>query len=174
MSDNYLLHKRILVVDDEQALLDMICSILQAYGFQNTTTAKSVREALMEAEKCPPELAILDVMLPDGNGFDLMTLVQLQNSQIDFARAEVIKSGMHIPLTAKEHRLLWALYRNAGCIVTIDALCEAVWGDNPFGYENSLMAHIRRIREKIEQNPSQPVSLVTIKGLGYKLNVEGR
>ena len=73
MSDNYLLHKRILVVDDEQALLDMICSILQAYGFQNTTTAKSVREALMEAEKCPPELAILDVMLPDGNGFDLMT-----------------------------------------------------------------------------------------------------
>ena len=49
MSDNYLLHKRILVVDDEQALLDMICSILQAYGFQNTTTAKSVREALMEA-----------------------------------------------------------------------------------------------------------------------------
>ena len=101
-------------------------------------------------------------------------LVQLQNSQIDFARAEVIKSGMHIPLTAKEHRLLWALYRNAGCIVTIDALCEAVWGDNPFGYENSLMAHIRRIREKIEQNPSQPVSLVTIKGLGYKLNVEGR
>ena len=60
------------------------------------------------------------------------------------------------------------------CIVTIDALCEAVWGDNPFGYENSLMAHIRRIREKIEQNPSQPVSLVTIKGLGYKLNVEGR
>ena len=90
-------------------------------------------------------------------------LVQLQNSQIDFARAEVIKSGMHIPLTAKEHRLLWALYRNAGCIVTIDALCEAVWGDNPFGYENSLMAHIRRIREKIEQNPSQPVSLVTIK-----------
>ena len=53
MSDNYLLHKRILVVDDEQALLDMICSILQAYGFQNTTTAKSVREALMEAENCP-------------------------------------------------------------------------------------------------------------------------
>lgn len=80
MSDNYLLHKRILVVDDEQALLDMICSILQAYGFLNTTTAKSVREALMEAEKCPPELAILDVMLPDGNGFDLMT--QLKKKEI--------------------------------------------------------------------------------------------
>ena len=56
----------------------------------------------------------------------------------------------------------------------IDALCEAAWGNNPFGYENSLMAHIRRIREKIEKNPSQPVSLVTVKGLGYKLIVEGK
>lgn len=62
-----------------------------------------------------------------------------------------------------------ALYRNAGRSVTIDQLCEAAWGDNPYGYENSLMAHIRRIREKIEQNPSRPVSLLTVKGLGYKL-----
>ena len=101
-------------------------------------------------------------------------LVKLHGSQIDFSRAEVIKNGEHIPLTAKEHDLLSVLYRNEGRIVTIDALCEAAWGDNPFGYENSLMAHIRRIREKIEQNPSQPVSLVTVKGLGYKLIVEGR
>lgn len=43
-------------------------------------------------------------------------------------------------------------------------------GDNPFGFENSLNAHIRRIREKIEEDPSKPVSLITIKGLGYKLN----
>ena len=101
-------------------------------------------------------------------------LVKLQNSEIDFSCAEVIKGGEHISLTAKEHDLLLALYRNAGRIVTIDTLCEAAWGDNPFGYENSLMAHIRRIREKIEINPSQPVSLVTIKGLGYKLIVEGK
>ena len=102
------------------------------------------------------------------------TLVALKGSEIDFSRAEVIKDGVHIPLTAKEHDLLSALYRNAGRIVTIDALCEAAWGDNPFGYENSLMAHIRRIREKIELNPSQPVSLVTVKGLGYKLIVEDK
>jgi len=101
-------------------------------------------------------------------------VVQLHDSRIDFSRAEVIKNEEHIPLTAKEHDLLSALYRNAGRIVTIDALCEAAWGDNPFGYENSLMAHIRRIREKIELNPSQPVSLVTVRGLGYKLIVEGK
>lgn len=234
MNNDYLLSKRILLVDDEQALLDMVLSILIEYGFQNIGTAKSIKEAMEEAEKSRPDFAILDVMLPDGNGFDLMEqlrcsgdypilfltargeeedkfrgfglgaddyivkpflpkellfrvmailrrsykgdnpLVQLHDSRIDFSRAEVIKNGEHIPLTAKEHDLLSALYRNAGRIVTIDALCEAAWGDNPFGYENSLMAHIRRIREKIELNPSQPVSLVTIRGLGYKLIVEGR
>ena len=96
-------------------------------------------------------------------------LVKLNGCEIDLERAEVIKNGEHIPLTAKEFALLSALYRNAGRIVTIDALCEAAWGDNPYGYENSLMAHVRRIREKIEENPSKPVSLVTVKGLGYKL-----
>ena len=101
-------------------------------------------------------------------------LVKLHDSEIDFERAEVIKNGKHISLTAKEHDILAALYRNAGRIVTIDALCEAAWGDNPFGYENSLMAHIRRIREKIEENPSHPVSLITIKGLGYKLITESK
>ena len=96
-------------------------------------------------------------------------IVPLAGSQIDFDRAEVIKENEHFPLTAKEHDILLALYRNAGRIVTIDQLCEAAWGDNPYGYENSLMAHIRRIREKIEANPSKPVSLITVRGLGYKL-----
>ena len=232
MEFEYLKSKRILLVDDEQALLDMVISILKEENFCNIATAKSLKEALTLADSYHPELAILDVMLPDGNGFSLMEqlrrkgdfpilfltacgededkfkgfglgaddyivkpflpkellfrimailrrsykndnpVVRLQNSEIDFSRAEVIKDGEPIPLTAKEHDLLSVLYRNAGRIVTIDALCEAAWGDNPFGYENSLMAHIRRIREKIELNPSQPVSLVTIKGLGYKLLID--
>ena len=234
MSFEYLKNKRILLIDDEQELLDMVVSILKSDGYHNISTAKSVTEALSLAEDIKPELAILDVMLPDGNGFDLMRrlkekgdypilfltargeeedkfrgfdlgaddyivkpflpkellfrvaailrrsykeenpLVKLRHSEIDFTRAEVIKNGEHIPLTAKEYDLLIALYQSAGRIVTIDSLCEAAWGDNPFGYENSLMAHIRRIREKIEANPSQPVSLVTTKGLGYKLIVEGK
>lgn len=234
MNFDYLKLKRILLVDDEQELLDMLVSILNEDGFQHVRTAKTVNEAIAVSEVYQPELTILDVMLPDGNGFNLMKrlkemadypvlfltargedddrlrgfglgaddymvkpflpkellfrinailrrsykdenpLVKLHDSEIDFERAEVIKDGEHISLTAKEHAILTALYRNAGRIVTIDALCEAAWGDNPFGYENSLMAHIRRIREKIEANPSQPVSLITIKGLGYKLVVEGK
>ena len=96
-------------------------------------------------------------------------LVVLDGCTIDFSRAEVNKGGKIIPLTAKEHTLLETLAHNEGKIVTVDALCEALWGDNPFGYENSLNAHVRRVREKIEADPSKPVSLITIKGLGYKL-----
>ena len=72
MNEDYLLNKRILLVDDEQELLDMVLSILTEYGFQNVITAKNVKEAKEQAVKSRSELAILDVMLPDGNGFELM------------------------------------------------------------------------------------------------------
>ena len=98
--------------------------------------------------------------------------VRLSSCVVNLETAEVFRNGETIPLTAKEYELFLVLYRNAGKIVTIDLLCEALWGDNPYGYENSLMAHIRRLREKIESTPSKPVSLITIKGLGYKLIVE--
>ncbi|MEY8483218.1 response regulator transcription factor [Lachnospiraceae bacterium 48-21] len=239
MIPNYLKNKRILLVDDEPELRDMVRSILLEEGFTNLRTAGSVRDALDAANVFHPELAILDVMLPDGDGFTLMEqlkyasdypvlfltargedgdkfrgfglgaddymvkpflpkelvfriaailrrtykdenpLVTLKHCEIDFERAEVLrrkeceaKPGRRIPLTAKEYEILLALYRNAGRIVTIDTLCEAAWGDNPYGYENSLMAHIRRIREKIEAAPSKPESLITVKGLGYKLIVQ--
>ena len=227
--DNSFLHsKRLLLVDDEQELLKMVTDILKDAGFETVLTAASVKEAVMVAKQEKPDLMILDVMLPDGDGFSLMEqlrtftdvpvifltakdeaadklaglglgaddyiskpfmpqelllriyavlrrtykedspLVVLDGCTIDFSRAEVNKGGEVIPLTA-EHTLLETLARNEGKSVTVDALCEALWGDNPFGYENSLNAHVRRIREKIETDPSKPVSLITIKGLGYKL-----
>lgn len=232
MNDDYLKCKPILLVDDEQDLLDLVVSILKEDGFRYVTTATTAKQALRSARQSPPALAVLDVMLPDDNGFVLMEqlkqlgdfpvlfltargededkfkgfglgaddyivkpflpkelllritailrrsykeeqpLVRLADSEIDFARAQVQKGREQFPLTAKEYAILTALYRNAGRIVTIDALCEAAWGDNPYGYENSLMAHIRHIREKIEKNPSRPVSLVTARGLGYKLLIK--
>ncbi|WP_165045081.1 MULTISPECIES: response regulator transcription factor [unclassified Adlercreutzia] len=97
------------------------------------------------------------------------TRVDLQACSVDLSTAEVTRAdGLVMSLTAKEHDILGVLARNRGRIVTIDAICEACWGDT-FGYENTLMAHIRRLREKIEVDPSHPASLVTVKGLGYKL-----
>lgn len=83
------------------------------------------------------------------------------------------REGTELPLTAKEHAILIKLHENQGRIVTSDALCQAVWGDDSFGYENTLMVHVRRIREKIEEEPSKPVHLLTVRGLGYKLLVQG-
>ena len=234
MGDEFLKTKTIMLVDDEPELIKMVISILKDDGFSGIVTATTYQEALSILNTQSPDLFILDVMLPDGNGFSLMEkirerldtpiifltakdqaedkftglglgaddyiikpflprelilrvgailrraykddnpLVQLANCEIDFSRATVIKNDIPIPLTAKEHDILDVLAKNANRIVTIDALCEAAWGDNPFGYENSLMTHIRRIREKIEAAPSKPVSLLTVKGLGYKLIVERR
>ena len=89
-----------------------------------------------------------------------------------------LESGMvstpdgEVALTAKELALLKKLGENRGNIVTFDALSDAVWGENYYGYENTLMVHIRRLREKIEKNPSAPVWLVTVRGLGYRLAKE--
>lgn len=231
MEQLFLHTKKILLVDDEPELRKLLIDILSDDGFANIIDAGTVQTGLIFAKQEKPDLAILDVMLPDGDGFSLMKelrtftdipiifltakdeaadklaglglgaddyvvkpflpqelllrvhailrrcyksdspLVELEGCTIDFSRAEVNKNGIIVALTAKEHTLLETLSRSEGRIVSIDALCEALWGDNPFGYENSLNAHIRRIREKIEADPSKPVSLITIKGLGYKLNV---
>ena len=231
MEHSFLHSKKILLVDDETELRKLVIEILSDDGFTNIIEAATVQTGLIFAMQENPDLAILDVMLPDGDGFSLMKelrtftdipiifltakeeaadklaglglgaddyvvkpflpqelllrvhavlrrcyksdspLLELEGCTIDFSRAEVNKNGNIIALTAKEHALLETLSRNEGRIVSIDALCEALWGDNPFGYENSLNAHIRRIREKIETNPSKPMSLITIKGLGYKLIV---
>lgn len=231
MEQSFLHTKKILLVDDEPELRKLVIDILSDDGFSNIIDADTVRTGLSIARQEKPDLAILDVMLPDGDGFSLMKklrtftnipvifltakdeaadklaglglgaddyivkpflpqelllrvhavlrrcykadspLLELDGCTIDFSRAQVNKNGVIIALTAKEHTLLETLSRSEGRIVSIDALCEALWGDNPFGYENSLNAHIRRIREKIETDPSKPVSLITMKGLGYKLNV---
>ena len=230
MEETFLHTKKILLVDDEPELRKLVIDILSDDGFSNIMDAGTVQTGLSFAMQEKPDLAILDVMLPDGDGFSLMKklrtftnipiifltakdeaadklaglglgaddyvvkpflpqelllrvhavlrrcykadspLLELEGCTIDFSRAEVNKNGIIVALTAKEYTLLETLSRSEGRIVSIDALCEALWGDNPFGYENSLNAHIRRIREKIETNPSKPVSLITVKGLGYKLN----
>ena len=231
MNTDYLKEKKILLVDDEPELLTLVASILNENGYNNLRTAKSVKAALQASNEFHPDITVLDVMLPDGNGFQLLEQLKqsgeypvlfltargededrfhayglgaddymvkpfipkelvykitailrrcyksddryadLADCRIDFSRAEVVREKECIPLTAKEVELLNTLYRNAGKIVTIDALCESLWGDNPYGYEESLMSHVRRVRKKIEQDPSHPVSLITVKGLGYKLMV---
>ena len=75
-----------------------------------------------------------------------------------------------LSLTNKEYQLLKLFLENRGRILTLDVISETVWGENYYGFENTLMVHIRKLREKIEENPSAPRWLITVKGLGYRLN----
>lgn len=71
--DNSFLHsKRLLLVDDEQELLKMVSDILKDAGFETVLTAMSVKEAVLTTKEENPDLIVLDVMLPDGDGFALM------------------------------------------------------------------------------------------------------
>ena len=99
------------------------------------------------------------------------TDIKLSDRVINLETASVKFREEEIPLTAKEFIILKKLYENKNRIVTYDALCLAAWGDGYYGYENTLMVHIRRLREKIETDPSKPKHIITVKGLGYKLEV---
>lgn len=230
-----LKEKKILIVDDEPDIRTMIEGFLRKEGFYRIFTAADCASALTLFKIDKPDIVILDVMLPDGNGFSLLSSIrQFSNIPVLFlsARGEdedrllglglgaddylvkpflprelilrlmaILKRVYTVPaqedlsvfrlgdriinlesaivqseteqkeyaLTAKEHAILVKLYESRDKIVTSDALCQAVWGDDSFGYENTLMVHIRRIREKIEIDPSKPVHLLTVRGLGYKL-----
>lgn len=111
--------------------------------------------------------AIMKRVYPEENN-----LLKLGNVVVDFDRAVVLKENKTIPLTAKEYIILTKLAENAGRIVTVGVLCQTACGEIWQGYETTLMTHIRHLREKIEENPSNPVSLLTVKGLGYKLMVK--
>lgn len=95
--------------------------------------------------------------------------LRLGDTLVDWGTASVSRCGQTTALTAKEFALLRKLSDNRGQIVTIDALSRAVWGDENFGYENTLMVYIHRLREKIEADPAHPRYLLTARGLGYKL-----
>lgn len=226
---------KILIVDDELSLLEMVKDIMIKEGFHEVYTASNCNRAIEQLKLVQPHVIILDVMLPDGDGFSLMqkfretsmmpvlflsardedenrllglglgaddymtkpflprelilrlstilrrtyfpAVVQpkgkptfhLGDIFVDMNKGIITKQGEELTLTAKEFALLDKLYSNKGHIVTIDALCRAAWDDNLFGYENTLMVHIRRLREKIEAEPSHPKYLLTVRGLGYKL-----
>lgn len=226
---------KLLLVDDTPELLELLCEHLRAAGYRALTTAGNCAQARQAFAAGRPELMILDINLPDGDGFalfrqlraqadvpalflsardadadrlfglglgadDYLTkpflmqelLLRVQHILQRAYRAELQQGtagrfrmgactveladalvhrpdGTTVPLTATERALLQKLAENRGHIITYDALCESVWGRDYYGYENSLTVHIRHLREKIEENPSKPQFLLTVRGIGYKL-----
>lgn len=229
---------KLLLVDDTPELLNLLCEHLQAAGYRHIATAEDCKTARAAFAAERPELMILDINLPDGDGFALLrqlhtqadvpalflsardtdadrlfglglgaddyltkpflmqelllrvqhilqrvyrtTLQRGMASRLQLGSRTVVledalvylPEGKRISLTATERTLLQKLADNRGHIITYDALYEAVWGQDYYGCENSLNVHMRHLREKIEDNPSKPRWLVTVRGIGYKLAQE--
>jgi two-component system, OmpR family, response regulator VicR len=232
---NEITNCRLLIVDDEPELCKMVRDILQREGYLHIITASTCKQARQLFSIEQPDAIILDIMLPDGDGFLLMRefrasssvpilflsardededrllglglgaddyitkpflpreltlrlrailnrtyfpsvgkktakpIFTLGEAEIDLNSGTVTNKNGSVTLTAKEYILLEKLVENHGNIVTGDNLCRAAWGDNLYSYENTLMVHIRRLREKLEPEPSHPQYLLTVRGLGYKL-----
>ncbi|MEA9985822.1 MULTISPECIES: response regulator transcription factor [Subtercola] len=88
--------------------------------------------------------------------------------RMDVERHTVEVNGLDTPMPLKEFELLELLLRNAGRVLTRGQLIDRVWGSDYFGDTKTLDVHIKRIRSKIEKAPSEPVLLVTVRGLGYR------
>ncbi|SEN95847.1 response regulator transcription factor [Peptostreptococcus russellii] len=238
--NNSMFEKGILIVDDEVELLDLIEISLRKEGFKNIYRAERGKKAIEIIDKENIELAVLDVMLPDMEGYDICRYIRLKSNMpviflsakgdeedriiglatgaddyvskpfsikelilrikiklkrviefeetiaitdkeslsdvlevgdftIDKLKMEVKKKDQDIELKAKEYKMFLYMAENKNQIISKERFCNEVWGEDFFGFDNTITVHIRRLREKIEEDPSNPEYIKTVKGLGYKL-----
>lgn len=224
---------RILIVEDEIEIAELERDYLELNGYQ-VDIVKNGTEGLNKAREILYSLIILDVMLPDMDGYEIckkirefsdlpIIMVTAKNEDIDMirglgkgaddyiekpfnpneliarvkahisryerlvsrttseheeiktldlnikpvSRKVYVKSDEKI-LTAKEFDLLVLLASNPNQVFTKEQLLERVWGYDFFGDITTVTVHIRRLREKIEENPSQPIYIETVWGVGYR------
>ncbi|MDO3677557.1 response regulator transcription factor [Paenibacillus ehimensis] len=231
------INKKVLIIDDEEAILKLVATVLRKEGIEHVITATTAKDGFAQFEQKQPDLVLLDIMLPDGEGYDVcrhiraiskvpILFLSAKTEEIDkilgfaiggddyitkpfspkelayrvkaqlrradymqpeavkdtvltagpFAlneqKAELLKNGTSIELKPKELGLMKYFLQNVNKVISKERLYDAVWGEDFIGIDNTVMVHIRRLREKIEEQPSQPRYLITVKGLGYKLAIE--
>ena len=222
---------RVLVVDDDPDMQGFLVRMLQGEGMRADAVADG-DAALLHSIASPPDLVLLDVMLPghtDGLalcrwirstsdlpvilvtargdeadrivGLELgaddyvtkpfsprelatrvktvlrrartserpPTRLEVGPLALDAAKHEVLKDGRALTLTAKEFELLWFLASNANRVFSRDQLMHRVWGYSSALDTGTVTVHVRRLREKLEDDPSKPVLLETVWGVGYRL-----
>ncbi|GAB2978677.1 response regulator [Frigoribacterium salinisoli] len=97
------------------------------------------------------------------------SVLEAGDIRMDVERHVVSVRGEEIAMPLKEFELLEMLLRNAGRVLTRGQLIDRVWGSDYFGDTKTLDVHIKRIRSKVEEVPSEPRALVTVRGLGYRI-----
>ena len=98
--------------------------------------------------------------------------IEIQNLTINKAAHVVKKNGEEIALTPIEFDILYLLASNRDRVFSTDEIFERVWNEKVYEVNNTVMVHIRRLREKIEEDPSHPRWLLTARGIGYRLEQE--
>ncbi|HCW73027.1 MAG TPA: DNA-binding response regulator [Clostridiaceae bacterium] len=218
---------RILLVEDDSAIVKNLVDILQREGFSvDTATGQSDAMELLEKERY--DLCLLDISLKEGNGFAVcraikdkddtpvifltasgdeysvvagfdmgaddyvkkpfrprelisrirsvlrrtgkhQSVIEIENLSVDSVKGVIRKRGEEIFLSALEYRLLLVFLNHRGMVLSRSKLLEEIWdiaGD--FVNDNTLTVYIKRLRDKIEDDPQHPTIIRTVRGLGYK------
>ncbi|WP_421103149.1 response regulator transcription factor [Sporosarcina psychrophila] len=118
----------------------------------------------------PEELAARIEVLLRRNRQALPEVIQIGHLTVNIIENRILKdNGEEVLLTAKQHQIFMYLLEHPNRILTKEQLYEAVWGESYLEGDKTLMVHIRYLREKIEEEPSSPKIIETIRGLGYRV-----
>ena len=223
--------EKILIVEDDIQIQTLIRDYVNASGFI-AITASDGEEALMKFESEVPHLALLDIILPKIDGFELCRKIRnesnipiimisskkedtdkilalglgaddyiekpfsprvliakiqsqfrrvnvlsgtphsdtlnIKDLEIDIKARTVTVRGNQVPFSVKEFEILHYLMLNKNQALSREKIFDEIWGYNEFGDINTVTVHMRKIREKIEKDPSTPEYIETVWGIGYK------
>lgn len=219
---------RIFVLEDDEAIGIGLLYTLESEKYE-VTLVKTVAEAKKTVENEEFDLYILDLTLPDGNGYEVCSLIKSKGDlpvifltayddeinvvtgfelgaddyiskpfrvrellarvksvlrryskdnadgivkigelSVNTAEARVLLRGEEVILTAMEYRLLLSFVNNRGTVLTRRKLLEEIWDvDGDFVNDNTLTVYIKRLRDKIENDPNNPQYIKTVRGMGY-------
>ncbi|MCS7060997.1 MAG: response regulator transcription factor [Anaerolineae bacterium] len=220
---------KVLVVEDELTLLELLSQHLRAEGYTVLASANG-EEALEIARTQAPDVCVFDVMLPGLDGLSLCRILRKESDVpiilltargaeidrviglesgaddyvvkpfslpelmarvrvalrrapnrrsaslvagdlvLDLVSRRVFVEGREVKLSHKEFELLATLMRNKGAVLSREFLITQVWGYDFEGDTRTVDVHVRWLREKIEKDPSKPVHLQTVRGVGYRID----
>ena len=225
----------VLIVEDEPQMRRFLRATLSAHGYR-FVEAETAAQALAHATAHNPDIVLLDLGLPDGDGLDVtkklrewsaapIVVVSARGQEsdkiaaldagaddyltkpfgagellarmrvalrhaaraagepeepvvtfgdivVDRTRRRVTRRGAEVHLTPREYRLLLALVKHAGKVLTHQQLLKDVWGPNAVRETHYLRVYMAQLRHKLEDDPARPRHLTTEPGVGYRLRVE--
>ena len=218
---------RILLVEDDQAIVETLSEFLESEGF-SITSKSSEKPAIAAIDAAPFDLVLLDVSLARGSGFpvceaakakgipvifltasgdensvvegldmgaddyiakpfrprELLSRIKsvlrragrdssmtLGRVSVDLDSGTVRRDGVPVALSSLEYRLLTTLLNNRGRLLPRQRLLEDIWdAGGDFVNDNTLTVYIKRLREKLEDDPQNPTLIKTVRGLGYRVD----